>query len=119
MAFEMPERVMPVTGATWVDFPWASATIVLAALDDLISTVTSQLELRPGMVGTLGDWTGWYRDDFDDKHESLMTAASGILETASARAGAVITAAEDANTEQRQENREAESRLSLANARLQ
>lgn len=118
MAIEMPERVLPVSGAAEVDFPWALATSVLTAINDLIATLTSQLELRPGMVETLIDWEGWYRDDFNTKYGELTTTASGLLETASYRASAVATMAENANADQRRENREYESRLAIANAKL-
>ena len=100
MTAEMPEQIAAVPGAASVCFPWTHASTVLAALAAVQTTLTSQLEARPLMVAALADWTGAYRDDFDLALGRLTTMASGLAEAAALRAGAVVTAAEDANDEQ-------------------
>lgn len=107
MTAEIPEQVAPAPGAASVCFPWTHASNVVAALNAVQTTLTSQLEARPLMTATLTDWTGAYRDDFDLVLGRLTTTASGLVETVALRAGAVVTAAEDANDDQLVANRHA------------
>lgn len=100
MAAEMPEQVAVAPGAASVCFPWAHASSVVAALNALRTTLTSQLDARPLMTATLTDWTGSYRDGFDTVSDRLTTTASGLVEAIALRAGAVVTAAEGANDKQ-------------------
>ena len=107
MTAEMPEQVAPAPGAASVCFPWTHATNVVAALNAVQATLTTQLDARPLMTATLTDWTGAYRDDFDLVLGRLMTTASHLVEAVVLRAGSVVTAAEDANDDQLAANRRA------------
>jgi hypothetical protein len=107
MTAEMPRQVAPAPGAAWVCFPWTHASNVVAALNAVQSTLTTQLEARPLMTATLTDWTGAYRDGFDVVLDRLTTTASDLVEAVALRAGAVVTAAEDANDDQFVANRHA------------
>jgi hypothetical protein len=105
MTAEMPQRIAAAPGAAEVCFPWTHASNVVAALDDVSATLASQLDARPLMTATLGDWTGRYRDDFDPVLARLTITAPAVAEAARRRASAVVTAAEGANDEQLAANR--------------
>lgn len=104
MALELPARVEAVEGALVVEFPWAAAATAVAALDAASSTLESQLGARPGMIGTLDDWVGTYRDEFDEAHQRITSTASGLKGTLATLASSIVTGAENANQEQRQNN---------------
>jgi hypothetical protein len=104
MASELPARVEAIEGARVVEFPWAAAGTALAALDAAASTLESQLGARPGMVDTLVDWVGSYRDEFDGAHQRITSTASGLKGTLATLASSIVTGAESANQEQRQTN---------------
>jgi uncharacterized protein YukE len=108
MASEMPARVEAVAGAVVVDFPWESATAAVAALDRAAATLDSQLAARPGMVGTLDDWVGTYRDEFDDALGRITSTASGLKETLATLASSIVAGGENANQAQREYNHRAE-----------
>lgn len=109
MAAEMPTRVEAVPDAVVVDFPWAAATTAVAALTAASSTLGSQLESRPAMVATLTDWVGSFRDEFDSAYQRISSTGSGLKETLSTLASSIVTGAEDANQEQRDNNTRAEN----------
>ncbi|HKY66516.1 MAG TPA: hypothetical protein VJM49_09110 [Acidimicrobiales bacterium] len=109
MTVEMPERVAPAPGAPEVDFPWSAAATVVGALHAVGATLASQLEARPAMTATLADWRGRYRDDFDAVLVRLTATATALVESAAARAGAVVAAADEANGSQVVANRTAAS----------
>ena len=90
------------------DFPWGPATTAVAALNAAGSTLQSQLGARPPMVETLADWKGAYRQDFDVANHRITTTASGLREELARKASAIVSAAEDANDQQRQNNEEAD-----------
>lgn len=104
MAAQMPARTEPVDGAMVVDFPWDAATAAVNALNDAVSTLDSQLGARPGMVDTLSDWRGQFRDEFDDAHQRITSTASGLKETLASLASSIVSGAESANGEQSQNN---------------
>ena len=106
---EMPARVEAVPGATQVAFPWATATTVLDLLHDAAATLAAHLEARPAMVATIADWTGAYRDAFDEVHARLLAAATATVEAVGLRAGGVITAAHAANDRQEFANQHPEA----------
>lgn len=110
MAAEMPARVEAVDGAAVVDFPWEAAGSAVEAYNAASSTLESQLGARPDMVGTLDDWLGTFRDDFDDTYARLTTVAGGLKERFTSLASLIVGGAEDANAEQRQNNQQAEWR---------
>jgi uncharacterized protein YukE len=109
MAAEMPARLEPVEGARAVDFPWEAATSAVSALNNAVSTLDSQLGARPGMVDTLSEWRGSFRDEFDDAHGRMMSTASGLKETLTSLAASIVGGAGSANEEQRQINFRAEN----------
>ncbi|HEY8524315.1 MAG TPA: hypothetical protein VIL48_05085 [Acidimicrobiales bacterium] len=104
MAAELPERVQPVENAIVVDFPWEAAGSAISAINAAVSELESQLGARPGMIETLSDWEGAFRDEFDDAHSRIMSSASGIKEALASLASSIVTGAENANAEQRTNN---------------
>jgi hypothetical protein len=108
MGAEMPAQVQPVAGATRVDFPWAEATTAVAALNEAVSTLGSQLEARATLAPSIVDWLGTYRDEFDRADGRLTTTATGLRETLAATASWIVGGAESANAEQRRRNTLAE-----------
>jgi uncharacterized protein YukE len=104
MASELPARVEAVEGARVVEFPWEAAGNAIAAPDAAESTLESQWGARPGMIETLGDWVGAYRDEFDEAHQRITSTASGLKGTLATLASSIVTGAENANQEQRQVN---------------
>lgn len=110
MTAEMPVRVEAVPGARVVAFPWDAASSVVAAIGDAAAALSASLESRAEMVGAISDWKGAYRQDFDETYLRLTAAATDLVERAPSRALAVVSSAEDANTEQTIENEHAEER---------
>ncbi|HYZ99420.1 MAG TPA: hypothetical protein VE575_11755 [Acidimicrobiales bacterium] len=110
MAAEMPARVAAVDGAVVVDFPWTAAASAVAALNAASSTLGSQLDARAGMLGTLEDWEGTYRREFNGTHGRLTSTASGLKESLATLASSIVTGAENANQQQRVNNTLAEER---------
>jgi uncharacterized protein YukE len=108
MAAEMPVRVEPVENAVVVGFPWGAATSAVAALNAASATLDSQLGTRAGMVGTLGDWVGTFRTDFDEAYQRITSTGTGLKERLATLASQIVSGAEDANEEQRQNNYRAE-----------
>lgn len=108
MAAEMPARVEAVENAVVVDFPWGAATNAVAAVNAASSTLDSQLGTRADMVGTLGEWEGSFRIDFDEAYQRITSTASGLKERLTSLASSIVGGAEDANDEQRQNNDRAE-----------
>jgi uncharacterized protein YukE len=108
MAAEMPARVQPVDNAVVVNFPWAKATSAVAALHAAASTLDGQLGTRAGMAGTLSEWVGTFRTDFDEAYQRITSTGSGLKERLSTLASQIVSGAEDANEEQRQNNSRAE-----------
>jgi hypothetical protein len=104
MAAEMPAQVTAVEGAVVVDFPWAAAGTAVSALNAAVAVLGPQLETRGGMVPTLVDWRGAYRDEFDTTLGRITTTASGLKETMARLASSIVSGAEAANTEQRTNN---------------
>jgi hypothetical protein len=111
MAAEMPARVEPVDGAERVDFPWDAAEEAIAALERVSSTLGEQLATRHEMGGTLSNWTGGYRWEFDRKHGPTTATAGALPEQARRHAAAIVSGAEAANQEQRVKNAMAENTL--------
>jgi uncharacterized protein YukE len=108
MAAEMPARVEAVENAVVVNYPWAAATSAVAALNAASSTLGEQLGTRAGMGGTLSDWVGTFRTDFDEAYQRITSTGSGLKERLSTLASQIVSGAEDANEEQRQNNYRAE-----------
>jgi hypothetical protein len=104
MATELPERVEPVDGAHEVDFPWSDARTAVAALDTAADKLHDQLGQRPDMRGTLHEWEGTYRNEFDDTDDRLMAYGSAAKDNLRVYAGAIARGAESANAEQRRMN---------------
>jgi uncharacterized protein YukE len=110
MAAEMPARVQPVEGAVDVNYPWDAATRAVAALNAASSTLDGQLGSRAGMVGTLSDWVGTFRTDFDEGYQRISSTGSGLKDRLTTLASQIVSGAEDANEAQRQYNSQAEWR---------
>jgi uncharacterized protein YukE len=110
MTAEMPARIEAVPHARVVEFPWASATSVGAAIDEAAAALSASLESRAAMAGAINDWQGAYRQDFDETYLRLAAAATDLVERAPSRAQSVVSAADDANTEQTLENERAQER---------
>jgi uncharacterized protein YukE len=108
MAAEMPARVQPVERAVVVDYPWDAATSAVAALNAAASTLDSQLGTRAGMAGTLSDWVGTFRTDFDEAYQRITSTGVGLKDRLTTLASQIVSGAEDANEEQRQNNTRAE-----------
>lgn len=106
----MPTRVEVVPHARAVEFPWAEASSVVAAIGEAAAALSASLESRAAMAGAISEWDGAYRQDFDDAYLRLTAAATDLVERAPLRAQAVVSAAEDANTEQTLENELAQER---------
>ena len=105
MAAEMPTRVEPGPGADEVQFPWAAASAAVAALNAAVSMLGSQLDARPAMVETIVDWEGGYRDQFDHKEAQIRQRDAPPLREELARlASSIVSEAESANQEQRNNN---------------
>jgi uncharacterized protein YukE len=109
MAAEMPARVEAVENAVVVNYPWDAATRAVAALNAAASTLDSQLGTRAGMVGTLSDWVGTFRTDFDEGYQRISSTGSGLKDRLTTLASQIVSGAEDANEEQRQNNTRAEN----------
>lgn len=107
----MPERVVAVDGASVVSFPWATAAGAVAALTSAAAALGAQAEGRASMLATIDRWSGGMRDDFDEKHAHLAAMAAGLVETLTARAGAIVDAADEANAEQARRNDVADAEL--------
>jgi uncharacterized protein YukE len=111
MAVDMPTRVEADERAVEVDYPWATASRAVTALNEAVSTLGSQLEQRVEMVPTLADWEGSYRfDEFDPKYRSLEVTAGGLKESLTRLASSIVSGAELANEQQRINNADAEER---------
>ena len=108
MAAEMPARVQPVENAVVVNYPWDAATRAVAALNAASSTLDGQLGTRAGMVGTLSDWVGTFRTDFDEAYQRISSTGVGLKDRLATLASQIVSGAEDANEEQRQNNYRAE-----------
>jgi hypothetical protein len=108
MATEMPERVEPVDGADEVDFPWDDARTAVAALDAAADKLHDQLGHRPDMRGTLQEWEGTYRNEFDDTDDRLMDYGSAAKDNLRVYAGTIAHGAERANAEQHRLNEQRE-----------
>lgn len=104
MATEMPARVEPENGAEEVDFPWSDARTAVAALDAAADKLHDQLGRRPDMRGTLDEWEGTYRNEFDDTDDRLMAYGSAAKDSLRVHASAIARGAESANAEQRRIN---------------
>lgn len=111
MAAELPARVEAVENAVVVDFPWDAATSAVSALNEASSTLGTQLGARPDMVATLAEWEGSFRNDFNEAHGRITSAGSGLKERMTTLASSIVSGAEDANEEQRQNNARAEERV--------
>lgn len=102
---EMPTRVEPAPGADEVQFPWEAASTAVAALNAAVSTLGSQLDARPEMIDTIVDWEGRYRDQFDNKDARIREQDGPPLREELARlASSIVSEAESANQEQRNNN---------------
>ena len=110
MTAEMPARIEAVQHARVVEFPWASATSVGAAIGEAAAALSASLESRAEMAGAISDWQGAYRQDFDETYLRLAAAATDLIERAPSRAESVASAADDANAEQTLENEHAQER---------
>jgi hypothetical protein len=109
---ELPARVEAVDNAVVVDFPWDAAGSAVTALNDASTTLGSQLGARPDMVATLTEWEGSFRTDFNEANSRITSAGSGLKEWMTTLASSIVSGAEDANEEQRQNNTRAEERAS-------
>jgi hypothetical protein len=107
MAVEMPDQVVAAGGAAAVEFPWARASDAVDALNRAVAALTSQIRARARMEGTLGDWQGRFRGDFDDGYGDMVDAAATLADDLAARAGGVVAGADAANDEQVRRNRAA------------
>jgi hypothetical protein len=109
MAAEMPTRVEPGPRADEVQFPWEAASTAVAALNAAVSMLGSQLGARPAMIQTIVDWEGRYRDQFDRKDTQIRQQDGPPLRDELARlASSIVSEAESANQEQRNNNLSAE-----------
>jgi uncharacterized protein YukE len=96
----MPDPVEPAPGAEVVEFPWSEASSAVAELDSAATELDNQGLSRASLYPSLDEWEGQYRDDFDETYDSLMSTASGIVETLNSVAAAIVTGAEDAAADQ-------------------
>jgi hypothetical protein len=117
MATELPERVPPEDGAEEVDFPWSDARTAVTALDAAADKIHDQLGHRRDLRGTLDDWEGTYRNEFDDTDNRLMDYGDAVKNNLRVYAGTIVQGAEHANAEQTRINdqRSEEQRLSGVN----
>lgn len=104
MTSQLPVPVEPVDGAVVVEFPWDAATDAVEALARAASEVDNQLGTRPQMVETLDDWVGSYRTDFDVADIRTTTVGMGLKDELVLLASAIVTEAEEANQQQRNNN---------------
>jgi uncharacterized protein YukE len=104
MAAEMPVRVEPIEGAVRVDYPWSAATTAVGALNDAVSTLDTQLATRAEMLPLVDEWEGAYGTEFNQKQWLLEQTGIGLKEGLTTLASSIVTGAEDANTQQRQNN---------------
>lgn len=112
MAADMPARVEPTGSAEPVEFPWGPAEEAVGALNRVAATLGEQLPIRHQMVGTLSEWTGRYRwHEFNPKHEQLTGQATDLAERLRQLASWIVSAAEDANQDQRHRNSIADNPL--------
>ncbi|HEY8525730.1 MAG TPA: hypothetical protein VIL48_12230 [Acidimicrobiales bacterium] len=103
------EIVQPVEGAARVTFDYAAAAGALDALRSMTSRLTAQAEARIGPYDDVViNWAGRYREEFDEAWRQHHYGFTAALETASARAGLIYQAIDDANARQRALNTEAE-----------
>jgi hypothetical protein len=110
MAAEMPAQVEPAGSAQPVEFPWGSAEEAVSALNRVAATLGDQLTIRHQMEGSLSDWKGDYRwYEFNPKYGELTRRATDLVEQLRWLASATVSAAEDANQDQRQRNSIAEN----------
>ena len=108
MSAEMPARLEAVADARVVEFPWGAATAVVSAIGEAATALSASLESRAVMAGTISEWQGAHRRDFDETYVRLVAAASDLIERAPSRTQSVVSAADDANTEQSLENEQAQ-----------
>lgn len=107
MAVDLPDQVVAAGGAPAVEFPWAAAAAAVDALNRAAAALTSRIEAQARMVGTLGEWRGRFRDDFDDGHGDVVAAATALAAEMASRAAGIAEAAGAANDEQVRRNRDA------------
>jgi uncharacterized protein YukE len=112
----MPEPVEPAPDAEIVEYPWAEASSAVAELDLTATELDNQIVGRGGMYPTLDEWQGGYHDDFVETYDSLMSRASGIVETLSSVATAIVDGADDAAADQFTANNQAAERAEEAAA---
>lgn len=104
MGHEMPARPVVADGAVAVDFPWAEAEAAVAALDAAVAELQVQADGHPQLRTEIGDWEGAYRDEHDDAYYRLTTRLWGVMGGLSFRAGAIVSAAEEAVEQQWRNN---------------
>jgi hypothetical protein len=104
MAADMPVQVQAVEGAVVVDFPWAAASSAVAALNAAVAAQGPQLDARGSMQAALVDWRGAYRDEFDAGLQRIMATAHDTKEAMARLAASIVSGAESANEEQRNNN---------------
>jgi uncharacterized protein YukE len=76
----------------------------VTALNKAKSLLDGQLDRRAAMHGSISDWEGVYRDEFDDQYSRLTIGGSGLVQTLATRASSIVTCAEEANARQRSNN---------------
>lgn len=109
MAAELPAQVEPADESVRVSYPWDEAAAAVTALNAAAATLSSQLSARPGMDGTLEDWEGRYRTDFDVANWRITTTAGGLAEEIPMFIARIVGSAEAANQMQRNLNAQAET----------
>lgn len=108
MSTELPYPPVPAHGAIEVGFPWAGAEVVVGALDVFKEALRVHADTRPGMVDTLVDWAGRFRDDFDETMGEIGTEVGYLNEDCGTATVRVADDAYDAADEQQQNNRDAQ-----------
>lgn len=107
MSAELPARVQPDPDAQVADFPWGPAGTAISAINDAVSTLTTQLEQRATLLPTIVDWSGSFRDEFDTAYAQVTGTGSGVKETLQTLASSIVSGAEEANSAQSIYNNEA------------
>lgn len=110
MSWELPALPVVAEGADVIMFPWGAAEGLLTALDDVVTALNSDADVRPGMVDTLSDWSGQFRNDFDETYASIMGDAGYLAVDCGTNQGYVVADAEAVVDDQQAENRQAENR---------
>lgn len=106
--WELPVPDENVDGAADVLFPWSPAQTALNKLDELLDRIaTYRNEDRPALVGSVEDWEGPYRNEFDEVEGIYLTDLRDLVTALENMGDDIVHHADQANLEQEDRNDEA------------